>query len=80
MLCGKCLETKDKYMNCFMKFLNFYCSSQSKVSKDNRKVSTFLHSNVLFAVAVISAMATYLDCFLNNCNISNFYLPVREIK
>ena len=61
LLYGRWLESKDEYMYCFMKFVNFCCLSQSDVSTDNRKVSTFF---AFQHVCCRCCYRSYLDRFL----------------
>ena len=46
-----------KLCTALLSFLNFWCLSQSEISTDNRKVSTFLHSNMLVACCLLSFLS-----------------------
>ena len=53
----------------FMKFVNFWCLSQSEVSTDNRKVSTFF---AFQHVRCRGCYRCYLDRFLNEEQSARF--------
>ena len=74
LLYGRWLESKDEYMNRFMKFC--CCLSQSEVSTDNRKVSTFF---AFQHVRWRCCYRSYLDRFLNSKTVDAGCPGVRDL-
>ena len=68
LLYGRWLKVRMNICTALWSFVNFCCLSQSEVSTDNRKVSTFL---AFQHVRCHCCYRSYLDCYLKKKENSN---------